>query len=382
VKELAPDYIAVRHHLHQNPELSDHEEQTAAVVAAQLRAIGLDAVRTGVGGHGVIGELRGMPGGEKMLAIRADMDALPIQELNDVGYRSCKPGVMHACGHDGHTSTLLGTAATLARLRDQLAGTVRFVFQPAEETVGGAERMCAEGAMEGVDAVLALHGWPGMDVGSIGVRTGPMMASSDTFDIVILGKGAHAAMPHAAIDPIMIGAYIVTALQTLSSREVSPVDPVVVTVAQFHAGTAYNVIPDRAEIKGTVRCLTEEHRRAMPDRIKRIAEGICAAFRAQCEFRYRLGTGVTSNTADMVDLISGVARDALGEQSVVSLAAPSMGAEDFAAYLKYAPGVMFRLGVGTDSPNLHTPTYNFADEAVPVGMELFSRAAIRFLAGA
>jgi amidohydrolase len=383
VAELLPDAVATRHHLHQHPELSHQEEKTAALVAAKLRAMGLDEVRTGVGGHGVVGTLRGAaPGAESapMFALRADMDALPIHEASDLPYKSCRAGVMHACGHDGHTATLLSAATALTRMRDQIRGSVRFIFQPAEETVGGAVEMCAAGAMEGVSAIVALHGWPGMDVGKIGVRPGTMMASADTFDITIHGRGAHAAMPHIGIDPIVVGAQIVMALQTLSSRETSPVEPVVVTVAQFHAGTAYNVIPGIAELKGTVRCLSKELRNEMAARVERVAAGICAAMRAEYTFAYRYGTPVTVNDPHIDALIAAVGRETLGEDNVVSLESPSMGAEDFAVYLDHAPGAMFRLGVGADVTPLHTPTYNFGDEALPRGIELFTRIALRYLA--
>jgi amidohydrolase len=379
VGALAPEFVETRHFLHRNPELSDREEQTSALVAERLRSFGLDEVRTQVGGNGVIGTLRGSRDGAT-LALRADMDALPIQEASDLPYRSCVPGVMHACGHDGHTATLLGAAATLSRLRDQLAGAVRFIFQPAEETVGGAARMCRDGAMEGVGAVVALHGWPGMAVGQIGVRPGPMMASSDTFDITVMGRGAHAAYPHLSVDPIVIGAQIVGALQTAVSREISPTDSVVVTVAQFHAGTAYNIIPGCAEIKGTVRCLSTEIQDAMPGRLERVAAGVCAAGGAEYAFRYSRGTPVTVNDATINALVSEVGAAVLGDENVIALKAPSMGAEDFAMYLAHAPGAMFRLGVGKEVTPLHTPTYNFADGAVPVGMELFARVAVKYLA--
>ena len=384
VDSLAPDFIATRHFLHQNPELSDQERKTSALVAERLRAFGIDEVRTGVGGHGVVGTLHGTAASSqarKLVALRADMDALPIQETNDVEYKSCVPGVMHACGHDGHTSTLLGTAAVLARLREELPGSVRFIFQPAEETVDGAVRMCAEGVMEGVTAIAALHGWPGMAVGRIGVRSGAMMASSDTWDLTIKGKGAHAAYPHLSIDPIVIGAQIVAALQTVSSREISPVEPVVVTVAQFHAGTAYNIIPGIAEIKGTCRCLSPELRKTMAQRLERIAAGICSAMGAEYEFKYKYGTPVTYNNPDITQLLSEIGAECLGAENVVNLEHPSMGAEDFACYLDYAPGAMFRLGVGVEMTALHTPTYNFADGAVPKGMEMFARFAMRVLQG-
>ena len=382
IASVLPEIVSLRHHLHQHPELSHQEAETSALVASRLRDIGMDSVTTNVGGYGVIGTLAGTGSAStnKTIALRADMDALPIQETRDVPYRSCKAGVMHACGHDGHTSTLLGTAAVLAGMRDLFTGSVRFLFQPAEETVGGAWRMCEEGAVDGVDAIVALHGWPGMEVGRIGVRSGPMMASSDTFDLVIRGRGAHAAQPHNSVDPIVVGAHIVTAFQSVASREMSPTESVVVTVAQFHSGTASNIIPDVAELKGTIRCLTEAHRDEIPERLERIAAGVCAAFRANYELVFRRGTPVTVNDDAVNLLVSGVGRDVLGDENVVTLETPSMGAEDFAMYLQRVPGAMFRLGVGKEMTPLHTPTYNFADEALPVGMELFTRTVMRFLA--
>lgn len=381
VAAVTPEAIATRHHLHQHPELSHEEKATSELVAQRLQALGLDDVRPHVGGYGVVGLLRGTAQGANghVLALRADMDALPIQEQSDLPYKSCNPGVMHACGHDGHTATLLGTAAALVKLRDRLPGTVKFIFQPAEETVGGATEMCAEGVMAGVDAIVALHGWPGMEVGQIGVRPGPMMASADTFDITVHGQGAHAAMPHIGVDPIVVGAHIVTALQTLSSREVSPVEPVVVTVAQFHAGTAYNIIPGVAEIKGTVRCLSRELRPQMKDHVERIARGICQAMRAEYTFGYRFGTPVTINDPAINALVARSGEDLLGRENVIALEAPSMGAEDFAVYLEHAPGAMFRLGVGANVTPLHTPTYNFADDAIPIGIRLFTNIALRYL---
>ncbi len=383
IASILPEIVETRHHLHQNPELSYQEQNTSALVAKRLRDIGMDEVRTGVGGHGVIGMLHGRAqtdAGSRTIALRADMDALPIQEANDaIAYQSANPGVMHACGHDGHTATLLGAAQTLVSLRDHISGNVRFVFQPAEEVAGGAARMCAEGAMEGVDAIVALHGWPELEVGQIGIRVGPMMASADTFTLKILGSPAHAAMPHLSVDPIVVGAQIVMALQTLVSRETSPTDPVVVTIAQFHAGTAFNIIPGAAELKGTVRALTETIRHAMPERLERIVAGICTAFRATYALQYHFGTPVTLNDAEMVSLVVSTGSDLLGASNVVTLPAPSMGAEDFAEYLRHAPGAMFRLGVGADAPPLHTPTYNFADGALPHGMEMLSRVALRYL---
>ncbi len=380
VDQALPAVVAARHHLHQNPELSHHEKNTAAFVAEQLRAIGMDDIRTDVGGHGIVATLKGGQGSGKTLALRADMDALPIQEENLAPYRSCVPGVMHACGHDGHTATLLGAAAALKSLQHQLKGEVRFLFQPAEEVAEGARAMCKEGAMEGIDAIFALHGWPGLPAGSIGCRPGPMMASADTFDIAVLGRNAHAAMPHKSLDPIVCAAHIITALQTLVSRETNPIDSVVVSVTRLDAGTAYNIIPAKAELKGTVRCLIPEIRQAMPEKMERVTAGICSALDAKYEFHYRFGTPVTINDHAMTEMVTQVGREVLGEHNVIALEAPSLGAEDFAVYLGHAPGAMFRLGVGEEKPPLHTPGYDFGDEPLQSGMRMFTRLAMHFLA--
>ena len=376
IEALVSDLIVTRHHLHQHPELSDGEERTAAFVAERLRAMGC-SVRTGVGGHGVVADIVGKGPG-KRLAIRADIDALPIVEENEIPYRSTNEGVMHACGHDGHTTIGLGTARALMNRRDQFAGSVRMLFQPAEETVDGGRRMCEDGTMDGVDAIVALHGWPGVDVGQIALRDGAMMAAADTFDITIHGKGGHAAYPHATIDPIVIASQIVLALQTLASREVNPVDPVVVTVAQVHAGTAYNIIPGTARLAGTVRTLSAALRDEMEGRVRAVAEGICATARAKCEFSYRRGSPPVINHPEISRLIREVGTEALGSESVMELPHSSMGAEDFAFYLDYAPGAMFRLGLGNVSP-LHTPTFNFTDAALPVGVEMFTAIAEKYL---
>src|SRR5687768_3386 len=376
VNAIREDLVQTRHHLHERPELSDEEAKTSAFVVERLRALGLEP-RTGIGGYGVVADLEGaVPG--RTLAIRADMDALPIEEANEVEYRSRNPGVMHACGHDGHTTVLLGTARTLLQHKESLAGRVRLIFQPAEEVVGGAKKMCEAGVMEGVDAVVALHGWPGVGLGQVGLRAGAMMASADRFDLIIKGSGAHAAYPHQSVDPIVIGAQILMALQTLASREVDPLDPVVVTVAQFHAGTAYNVIPGEARLHGTVRTLNAETRLSMPDRVRRVTDGICAAGRATCEFKWIEGTPPVVNEPEIVELIRRVARGTYGEESLVEVSRPSMGAEDFAMFLQQAPGAMFRLGLGDTSP-IHTPTFDFTDDALPIGVELFSRIAIEYL---
>jgi len=374
-QRILPEIIEIRRHLHQNPELSGQERETAALAAKHLTAWGLDDVQTGIGGYGVTATLGKSKGGP-MLALRADMDALPIQETGGLPYQSCRAGVMHACGHDGHTATLLGAAHVLSELRASLPHPIKFLFQPAEETIGGAEGMVAAGVLDQVDALIALHGWPNLEIGQIGVRSGPMMASADTFDLTVRGQGGHAAYPHMAVDPIVVGSQIVQALQTLSSREISPLDSLVVTVTQFHAGTAYNVIPGTAELKGTVRCLSNSLREEMPARMERIAAGICAALRADYTLKYERGTPVVVNDGRVTARIEAAGAEVLGPENVIYLETPTMGAEDFAFYLEHRPGAMFRLGVGTEVTALHTPTYNFSDGALPHGIALLAHLAL------
>ena len=377
VERILPEIIQTRHSLHRNPELSGQEQQTSAFVAERLRALGLGDVQTGLAGHGVTAVLPGHADGP-MLALRADMDALPIQEASSLEYASCVPGVMHACGHDGHTATLLGTAQILSEMRDFLPGPIKFIFQPAEETVGGADGMIAAGVLDDVKAIVALHGWPNLEIGQIGTRSGPMMASADTFDLIVKGKGGHAAYPHTTVDPIIVGSQIIGAWQTLASREVSPLDSVVVTVTQFHAGSAYNVIPSIAELKGTVRCLSNAVRDEMPGKLERIAAGICAAFRADYDFAVSCGPPVVVNDPALTALVETVGRDVLAPNAVTYLETPTMGAEDFAYYLLKIPGAMFRLGVGTDVTALHTPAYNFSDGALKYGITMLANIALRY----
>lgn len=377
IEAIAPELTATRHWLHRNPELSHQEAQTSALVAERLRALDID-VRTNVGGHGVVGTLHGAKPG-RTLALRADMDALPIQEESALDYSSQNTGVMHACGHDGHTTCLLGAAHVLASHRERLSGTLRFLFQPAEETGSGAKGMCADGAMDSVDAIVALHAWPALEVGQIGIRLGAMTASADTFALTIHGKGAHAAYPHLAVDPIVAAAQVITALQTIASREVDPNQPVVVSVGQIHAGTAPNIIPDTVHLAGTVRTHSNAVRTALPAQMRRIADGICAGLRCSCELVFSEGTPPVVNDPEIARQIAEVAGEVLHPHNVVILPHASMGAEDFAVYLEHAPGALFRLGLGNPAP-LHTPGFNFTDAAVPIGVEVFSRFALHFLA--
>lgn len=377
VDGLFDGLVAIRRHLHAHPELSGSEAATAAFVANKLDAIGVDLLRTGVGGHGVVAEIRGdQPGAA--VALRADMDALPIAEKTGVPYCSTNPGVMHACGHDGHTTMLLGAVSILAAHRPLINGAVRFVFQPSEENVAGAEKMCADGAIDGVQSIYALHGWPALPIGSIGIRSGAMMAAVDDFDIEIVGCGGHTGYPHRAVDPIVIGARIVEAIQSLLSREIDPFEPAVATVTRFQAGTAYNVIPASAHLAGTIRTLTPATRDRLPRRLIETATQIAAAANAVAHVSLVKGSPPVMNDIEATKLVEQVGKDTLGENAVVTLSNPSMGGEDFAVYLERTPGAFFRLGLG-DVTGLHTPTFDFPDAAIPFGVEMLVRTAIAAL---
>ncbi|NLH97949.1 MAG: amidohydrolase [Chthonomonadales bacterium] len=377
IETMLPRVIETRHYLHQRPELSGQEEETAAFVARRLADLGLRP-RTGIGGHGVYADIEGRSAG-RTIALRADMDALPIQEESCLPYASERAGVMHACGHDGHTALLLAVAEIL---RDEMRdhdGRVRLIFQPAEETVGGALRMIKDGAMDGVDCVVALHGWRHLPLGHIGLRSGPSMAGAGVFDIEVRGRGAHAAYPHLSADPIVTAAKIVLALQTVVSREINPIEPAVLTVARMEAGTAYNIIPDVARLAGTVRTLTPETRDRIEAVVRRIVQGECAASGAVAEIAYHRGSPPVINDARVVALIRRAAVEAVGPDAVSDLVESSMGAEDFAYMIERAPGAMFRLGLG-DGPAGHTSTFDFDDRALGVGIEVMCRTALLYLA--
>ncbi|HEY3328515.1 MAG TPA: M20 family metallopeptidase [Capsulimonadaceae bacterium] len=374
IAAITADLIATRHYLHAHPEPSGFEADTAAFVATQLATLGLDSLRTGVGGHGVIAELRGdQPG--PTVALRADMDALPILEQNQVDYCSTRPGVMHACGHDGHTTILLGAARILSQHLDAISGTIRFIVQPAEENVAGALKMCADGALDGVDAIFGLHGWPDLEVGQIGILKGPMMAAVDDFDIEIGGRGGHAAYPHRTVDPIVVGARIVDALQGLVSREIDPFDHAVVSVTKFVAGTTNNVIPSTALLSGTIRTLSGETRIRLVRRFHETVHGIATAAGATAIINHLPGPPPVINDDAATDRVGNVGAEAVGDENVIVLDHPSMGGEDFAVYLERIPGSFFRLGLG-DVTNLHTPTFDFTDGALPVGVEMMCRLAL------
>lgn len=361
--QVLAELVDLRHDLHAHPEIGFELPRTSKLVADRLRGMGLDP-RVGVGVTAVIPSTNDGP----TIALRADMDALPILEQNGFEYASRSLGAMHACGHDGHTTILLGAAKVLCEQPELLPGPVKLLFQPAEEIVAGAAAMIRDGALENpqAEAIFGLHGWPGIPLGSIGIREGAMMASSDSFDAVIKGKGAHAAHPDGGVDPIAIAAHIITAWQTAVTRRFPATNPVVVTVTKFEAGTAYNIIPQEATISGTFRTLSSEIRERVPDLLLEVANGICGGFGAEFEFSLVRGTEVTVNDPRLAQYVAQIA----GEERVRWIQAPSMGAEDFGQFAQVVPGCFFWLGLG-DRPFCHSPDFDFADEAIEIGVQMF-----------
>ncbi|MBI3827948.1 MAG: amidohydrolase [Planctomycetes bacterium] len=384
----APRLTEIRRHLHQHPELGFEEFETSKLVIRELESLEMD-VHTGYAkGTGVVAILRGTaPGADakdaRAVALRADMDGLPILEESGLPYASKVSGKMHACGHDGHTTTLLGAAKVLSKNRARLKGTVVFCFQPAEENGGGGRYMVEEGALENpkCSAAFALHGIPSLPLGHVGVKSGPSHAASDGFRILIRGRGGHGAAPHMTIDPIVLGARVVEALQSVVSREVNPLESAVVTIGAIHAGVARNVIPDTLEMLGTIRSLKDDVRRKVQAAVKRTAEGICLAGGATADVEIRDGYPVMVNDPAAAKFVLDVARESLGGEKVREIAAPTMGGEDFGYFLQKVPGAMFRLGVATreNYPSLHNPGFDFSDAAIPVGVALFCRIAERYL---
>lgn len=371
--ELVRDAAAWRRDFHQHPELLFDVERTASVVAGRLRSFGCDEVVTGVGRTGVVAIIKGRANKtQRVVAIRADMDALPVTECSGAAYASKIPGRMHACGHDGHTAILLGTARALCATRD-FAGVCMLIFQPAEEGGGGAKIMIDDGVFErfGVQEVYGLHNWPGLDVGKFAISPGPMMGASDRFDIKVIGKGGHAARPHMCIDALLVGHQIVSALQSIVARNMDPLDPAVVSVTCFHAGDAFNVIPQTAEIAGTVRTLSHAARDLCERRIKEIASSVAEAFGAKAEVSYVHGYPPTINHAREAGLLADVAASLVGEQNIDRNMTPVMCAEDFSFMLQHRPGAFIFLGNGATA-GLHHPQYDFNDAALPIGISLWT----------
>jgi amidohydrolase len=370
VADLQPDIQAWRRDIHQHPELLYDVHRTAAFVADRLREFGCDEVATGLGKTGVVGVIKGKkPAGNgeiKVIGLRADMDALPIEEETDLPYASKTPGKMHACGHDGHTAMLLGAARYLAETRN-FAGDAVVIFQPAEEGGAGAAAMIKDGLMDrfGIEQVYGMHNGPGIPVGQFAIRPGPIMAATDSIDIKITGHGGHAARPHICIDSLLVGAQLVNALQSIVSRSVDPLESAVISVCEFHAGNARNVIPQTAELRGTIRTLTSEVRELVEKRVREVVAGIAQVTGAKIDLVYERGYPVTVNHATQTDVAIRVAEEVAGKNGV-SETPPLMGAEDFAYMLEARPGAFIFCGNG-DSAGLHHPAYNFNDEAIVYG---------------
>jgi len=368
VEKLEKDMTQWRRDLHAHPELGFKEERTSDVVAEKLESFGIPITR-GLATTGIVGTLsRGSS--KRAIALRADMDALPLQEKNSFAHKSKHDGKMHACGHDGHTAMLLGAAKYIADAA-RFDGTVHFIFQPAEEGGGGGKVMVREGLFKKFpcDGVYGMHNWPGMEAGTMGVRAGPMLASADFFGITVTGVGGHGAMPHRANDPVVVGAEMVSALQTIVSRAADPVDAVVVSVTKFNAGTATNVIPDEAKLAGTVRTLSPGARDLVESRIRAVAKGIAEAHGVKADVSYHRGYPVLVNSVDETERARRAAAKIVGEDNVVVDPPPEMGAEDFAYMLQEKPGSYVWLGNG-GAPGgcmLHNPNYDFNDKVAPIG---------------
>ena len=340
---LAPRLIEIRRHLHSHPELSGQEYQTAAYVAGVLSSYGLQ-VQELVGKTGLVAELRGTEADKRLLAIRADLDGLPIQERTELEYASHQPGIMHACGHDVHTTVGLGTAMILSQLGDRLPGKIRFLFQPAEETAQGAGWMIKDGVMDDVDAILGVHVFPTIPGGSVGIRYGALTAAADDLELIIHGESGHGARPHEAIDAIWIAAQVITTLQQAIGRTQNPLRPVVLSIGQIQGGRAPNVIADQVRLLGTVRSLHPETSAALPNWIETIVRNLCQTYGATYELKYRRGVPAVMNDTPLTQLVESAAHEAWGSDRVQILSEPSLGAEDFSLYLNHAPGTMFPLG--------------------------------------
>ncbi|MEM9228497.1 MAG: M20 aminoacylase family protein [Pseudomonadota bacterium] len=375
IAEFQDEMTAWRKHLHAHPEMGYETVETAAFVADRLREFGVDEIHTGVAENGLVALIHGQGTGP-VVGLRADMDALPIQEVNDLPHKSTVPGKMHACGHDGHTAILMGAAKYLSETRN-FRGTVALMFQPAEEGGGGALRMVEEGVLDrfDIDQVFALHNWPGLPQGSMDMNPGPAMAAADKFDIQLVVNGAHAAWPHKSVDAIFVGSLIVQALQSIVARTINPREEVVLSITQFQAGNTHNVIPTQAELKGTVRVLNEDLRVEIADRIEKIVTGLAAAHGAEVVFDYEMGYPVTVNDPQATEFALGAARDVFGANATMDHI-PAMGAEDFSYMLQHRPGAYVFLGHG-DGPALHHPEYDFDDSIAPLGASFFARLVER-----
>lgn len=382
IQALQPQIVEWRRHLHQRPELGFREHLTAEFVASKLREWGIEH-QTAIAQTGIVAIIEGKQPGP-VLAIRADMDALPIQEENDVPYRSQHDGRMHACGHDGHTAIALGTARYLSQHRDAFAGTVKMIFQPAEEGPGGAKPMIEAGVLKNpdADAIIGLHLWNFLPLGTVGVRSGPLMAAVELFNCTISGKGGHGAIPQHSIDSIVVGSQIVNALQTIVARNVDPIESAVVTVGKFHAGTAHNVIAATAELSGTVRYFNPQFDGFFAKRMEQIIQGICQAHGASYELQYYSLYPPVINDTRIAELIRSVAENVVETPAGIVPQCQTMGGEDMSFFLQEVPGCYFFLGSANLSRGLafphHHPRFDFDETALGMGVEIFVRCVEKF----
>ena len=382
IAAIEPEISAIRRDFHRHPELLFDVQRTAGIVADKLKEWGVDEVVTGIGRTGVVGVIKGKgQDSGKVIGLRADMDALPIQEVRDLPYRSTVPGKMHACGHDGHTAMLLGAAKYLAETR-AFDGTAALIFQPAEEGGGGGEEMVKDGLMErfGIEAVYGMHNIPGMALGTFAIRPGPIMASTDRFTITVEGRGGHAALPQRAVDSVLVASHVVVALQSIVSRSVDPLHSAVVSVCALEAGEAFNVLPQSVTLRGTIRALSAEVRARIKERMEAIVAHLPEGFGARGSVAYGGSYPVTENhpaeTAFMADVAAGL----VGEDRVERDVAPMMAAEDFSYMLKERPGAFIFIGNG-DTAGLHNPSYDFNDEALAYGISYWVKLAEQRLQG-
>lgn len=383
IKDLIGEYkesiVKTRRDLHRIPEPAYTEEKTSRYVAEYLEREGLD-VQTGIARFGVVGLMK-LPGPGKTLMIRSDMDALPISEETGLSFASIHEGAMHACGHDGHMAMVLGAATILNRVKDKLRGNIKFLFQPAEEGPGGAKPMIEAGVMENphVEYSIGCHLWPAIPEGTIGVKAGPLMAAMDRFDIKIKGKGGHGAMPHLCIDALEVGTQVVNALQRITSRQMNPLLPTVVTVGSFHAGTTFNVIPGEAVMCGTTRTFDREIWNSWPSRIEKIVRGVCESMGADYELKYTQGYPPTLNDESMAEIVRRCAAEVVGKERVIE-PEPTMGGEDMAFYLEKSKGCFFFLGVGREGcAPIHNPKFDFNEDVLLTGIETYCRVAFELL---
>ena len=384
ISERHNELVSLRRHLHANPELSRHEFETTKTLATRLRALGA-SVHVRPEGNGLYAEIT--PAGfdselQPTVAVRSDIDALPIVENTGLPFASSVEGVMHACGHDMHSTVAFGTAMALSEIRDELPGRVRIFFQHAEEVApGGAPELIAFGCMRDVVGVVGVHVDPGLQVGTVGLKSGVLTAAADSFEVTVVGKGGHGARPHQCVDPIRVATNIITALYQLPTHRFDARDPVVVTIGHFSGGHSSNVIPETAEFSGTIRTLSNQNREKLIPLLRDLIESRCKMQGARAEVLIRSGPPAIINDKDIVQVLRGVAKEVVGEEGIVNIALPSMGSEDFSCYLDHAPGAMFRLGVANDGPShyLHSDRFQPDEGALAIGSRIMAKAAIALL---